>query len=369
VGFAADFASDEKAGLDQEFFDRFDLGFEAVSVLQSSVKNNHNYKRVPGYPTKHDRTKLQTIADFSLEARLWQGATAFFSYELVEGSGLNRQVGGLTGVNDNAKAYDNKFAEFWIEQSLFDERLVVTLGKLDVGAYFDANAVANDERGQFLSNQFVNSPTIDMPDYGYGVRIGYQALEWLSFNVGVLEDGHKWANIAKDHFSIAEIAFMPQFLEREGTYRFHVWHNSTDHEKLKNAAKNNESGSGFGLSFDQYLTDDTCVFARWGRQSDDIYEVDDSWSVGFSVVGNPWNRPNDVFAMAYGRGGLSDDYRDQLRDDDIRTADEGRMEAYYSFYINEYFTISPDIQVVHNLTGAQKANTVTIFGLRLHCKL
>ncbi len=366
---AADEPRDEAHELGDTFFERFRLGFKVVSVLQSSVKNNHNYKRVPGYPTRHDRTKLQTIADLTLEARLWEGATGFFSYEVVEGSGLDRQAGGLTGVNDNAKAYDNKFAEFWLEQSLLDGRLIVTLGKLDFGAYFDANAVANDERSQFLSNQFVNSLSIDSPDYGYGIRLGFLPLEWFSLGVGVFEDGHKWANIAKDRFSIAEIAFMPQFLGREGTYRFHVWHNSSDHEKLNNPSRNNESGSGFGLSFDQYLTDDACVFARWGTQSSDIYEVEDSWSVGFSVAGNPWNRPDDVFAMAYGRGGLSDDYRDQLRDDEIRTADEGRMEVYYSFYINEHFAISPDIQVVHNLTGASKANTVTIFGLRLHCKL
>ncbi len=222
VGFAAESASDEAAVSGQEFLERFEFGLEVVSVLQGSVKNNHNYKRVPGYPTQHDRTKLQTIADLTLEARLWGGAIALFSYEAVEGSGLDRQAGGLTGVNDNAKAYDNKFAEFWIEQSLFDERLVVTLGKLDPGAYFDSNAVANDERGQFLSNQFVNSPTIDIPDYGYGVRIGYLPFEWLSLGVGVFEDGHKYANIAKDRFSIAEVAFMPQFMGREGAYRFHV---------------------------------------------------------------------------------------------------------------------------------------------------
>ncbi len=366
---AAGGAAEDGVESGNNLFDRFDFGLEVVSVLQSSVNNNHNYKRVPGYPTRHDRTKLQTIADVSLEARLWEGASAFCSFEAVEGSGLDRQAGGLTGVNDNAKAYDTKFAEFWLEQSLFDERVVVTLGKLDMGAYFDSNAVANDERTQFLSNQFVNSLTLDAPDYGYGARIGFLPFEWLSFGVAVIEDGHKWANIVKDRFSIAEASFLPQFLGREGAYRVYGWHNSSDHEKLKDASRNNESGSGFGLSFDQYLTDDTCVFARWGRQSSDIYEVEDAWSAGFSVVGNPWNRPDDVFAMAYGRGGLTDDYRDQLRGDDIRTAAEGRMEVYYSFYINEHFTISPDIQVAHNLIGAQKANTVTVFGLRLHCKL
>lgn len=349
--------------------ERLEFSLELVSVLQGSVNNNHSYKRAPGYPTKHDRLKLQTIGDISVAARLWDGAVGFFSYELVEGSGLDRQAGGLTGVNDNAKVYDDKFAEFWIEQSLFGQRLVVTLGKLDPGAYFDSNAAANDERAQFLSNQFVNSPVIDMPDYGYGVRIGFLPFEWLSCNAAVLEDGHSWANIAKDRFSIAEAAFMPQFLGREGAYRFLAWHNSTDHEKLKNPSRDNEAGRGYGISFHQYLTDDACVFVRWGRQSSDIYEVEQAWSLGFSVTGGPWKRPRDVFGLAYGRGGLSDAYRVQLRGDAIRTADEGRMEAYYALYINEHFTLSPDVQVVHNLTGADRANTVAIFGLRLLCTL
>lgn len=351
------------------FSEQVGFGFEFVTVLQGSVNNNHSYKRVPGYPTKHDRLKLQSTADVSLKALLWKDATAFVRYEVVEDRGISRQAGGLTGANDNAKGYEDKLAEFWIEQSLFGESLVLTLGKLDPFASFDTNAAANDERGKFLSNQFVNSLTIDSPDYAYGARIGYQPLAWLVFNAGVFEDGHGYTNIAKDRLAIAEVGFMPQFFGLDGTYRSTIWHNSTDHEKLMNPARNSESGSGYGLNFDQYFSEGVCVFARWGVQSSGIYELRQAWSVGFSVAGRPWNRTSDTFAMAYGRGGLSDAYRDWQRGDGVSPADEGRMEAYYSFYINEHFAIGPDIQVVHNLTGASKANTVTIFGLRLQCML
>ena len=352
-----------------EFFDRFQPGMEFVGVAQGSLNNNHTYKRVPGFPTRHDRVKLQVLADVSLEVRLWEDAIAFMRAEAADGDGLSRQAGGLTGVNDNVKAYDTKLAELWIEQALFGERLVITLGKLDPFAYFDTNEVANDERAQFLSSQFVNSLAIDSPEYAYGVRIRYVPAAWLALGAGVFEDGRKFANIFKNRFSIAEIAFMPALYGLPGTYRFYGWHNSTDHEKLKNSARNNESGSGFGLSFDQYFTDEVCLFARWGTQSSDLYDVRQAWSLGFFVEGNAWARPDDVFGLAYGCGVLSGAYRDQLRADAIRTADEGRIEAYYLFRLNEHCAISPDIQVVHNLTGARRANTAAVFGLRLHVAL
>jgi carbohydrate-selective porin OprB len=360
-------AQEEKTG--HVLFDRFTFGLETVTVLQGSINNNHNWKRVPGYPTRHDSLKLQFLTDIMFEARLWQGASALARVEAADGTGLSRQAGGLTGVNDNVKDFDEKLAEFWIEQALFDERLVITLGRLDPFAYFDTNEVANNERGQFLSTQFVNSLAIDSPEYAYGARITVTPLEWISLSGGIFEDGKKFANISKDRLSIAEIAVMPGLFGRDGTYRIYAWRNSTDHEDLRNPADSNESGTGFGLSFDQYLSNDICVFVRWGRQSSDIYETKQAWSLGFQVAGSAWQRPDDVFGMAYGRAVLGGAFRDQLRAGDIRTADEGRIEAYYNFKLNKHISISPDIQVAHNLNGARKANTVTIFGLRLHVVL
>ncbi len=351
------------------FFDRFDVGLDAVAVMQGSTNNNRNDKRVPGYPTRHDSIKLQVLTDIMIEARLWPGATALLRVEAADGTGLSRQAGGLTGVNDNVKDFDEKVAEFWIEQAFFNERLLITLGRLDPFAYFDTNAVANDERGQFLSSQFVNSLAIDSPEYAYGARISIVPLTWLAVSAGVFEDGRKWANISNNRLCIAEIAVMPELFGQAGTYRVYAWHNSTDHAKLRNPLRRNESGTGFGLSVDQYFTDEVCVFARWGAQSSDIYELQQAWSLGFQVGGRAWQRPDDVFGLAYGRAVLSSAFRDGLRADTVRTADEGRIEAYYNFRLNEHISISPDIQVAHNLTGSRKATTVTIFGLRLYVSL
>jgi carbohydrate-selective porin OprB len=368
---AADSPENETSGSPSvnTFLERFAWGADIVTVIQGSINNSSNWKRMPGYPTRHDTIKLQMVSDIWLETQLWQGATAFARIEAADGSGLSRHTDGLTGTNDNVKDFDEKIAEVWIEQSLFDERLVITLGKLDPAAYFDTNEVANDERSQFLSSQFVNSLAFDSPEYAYGARVSVSPLKWLSLSGGVFEDGRKFANLSSKRFSIAELAVMPEMFGRPGTYRMHVWHNNTNHEKLRNPQKNKESGTGFGISFDQYLTEEVCVFARWGKQSSDIYEAQQVWSLGFQVAGSAWTRPDDVFGLAYGRAVLSNAYRDTLRGDNIRTADEGRFEVYYKFQLNEYISLSPDLQVAHNLTGARKANTVTIFGLRMHIAL
>jgi len=55
-------------------------------------------------------------------------------------------------------------AEFAWEVPLGEE-LVVTLGKLDPTAFFDADELANDECTQFLADMFVNTPALPWPDY------------------------------------------------------------------------------------------------------------------------------------------------------------------------------------------------------------
>ena len=85
---------DNEDGADR-FVDRFTFGLEMSSVFQGTLKNSHNWKRVPGYPVKNDDMKLQFASDVMLEARLWQGATAFIKVEAGKGRGLSGHAGGF----------------------------------------------------------------------------------------------------------------------------------------------------------------------------------------------------------------------------------------------------------------------------------
>lgn len=130
-------------------------------------------------------------------------------------------------------------------------------------------------------------------------------------------------------------------------------------------AINDKSGDGWGFSFDQQLTQDVTAFARWGLQSDDVYEVKRAWSLGFQLIGALWGRETDSLGLAFGRAETSGAYRDILRAEGFGTMPgESRLEAYYRCQLSEHLALSPDFQWVDGLKGSSRADRVTILGMR-----
>jgi high affinity Mn2+ porin len=232
---------------------------------------------------------------------------------------------------------------------------------------------------QFLSTGFVNQLAVAFPDdNGIGVRLTLSPIELLDISVGVAEADADWEDIFGDGFGILEVAVRPTIGELQGNYRLYAWVNSTDYhdvddwdrvtQALKPGRDPDETGSGFGVSFDQQVTPWLTLFARGAIQDDDIYELEASWSAGFALSGSIYGRDDDVIGVAYGEAIVNEDYR-ALDDsgafvdyDDFE--DEGHLELYYSFKVNDNLTLSPDIQVIWDAAGDDDADTVTIFGAR-----
>ena len=84
------------------------------------------------------------------------------------------------------------------------------------------------------------------------------------------------------------------------------------------------------------------------------------WTVGAQLSGGLWQRPNDVFGVAFGKTLLTDDYKKANAD----TADESYVESYYRWAATERFAISGDLQWVKNAGGNSRADDIYIFGLR-----
>jgi len=62
-------------------------------------------------------------------------------------------------------------AKAWLGGDYFNEHVKAVAGKIDLGDYFDANTVANDETQQFLSNAFVSNPTLENPGSAPGANV------------------------------------------------------------------------------------------------------------------------------------------------------------------------------------------------------
>jgi len=296
----------------------------------------------------------------------------------IEGRGfLHLENGQSQGVEDSLALYSNvnrdadddvnvRVTEVWYEQGIFKDKAAVTFGKLDPTAYFDNNEVANDETTQFLGRIFRNAPTIDFPDNTLGIRLAYLPKEWVELGYGIFNASGSWKKINDNLFNVGQVAFKTNFFERAGNYRFYGWNNAAYYTKWLDSEKTKESAYGFGLSFDQKLSDIITAFLRYGWQDPSVYNpeistiagglnysLEQSWSTGLQFEGKPWGRENDVLAFAVGQIFPSGDYKKAgaLLDPARRAKPEGHLEAYYRIFVNKYLSLSPDFQYIWNPFG------------------
>ena len=342
-------------------FEGLNIGAGATFVVQGTVDANATQKK------GEDATDGTYSCDLEIEKEFDEYGLAFMHLEAGGGAGLDGdELSLFSGVNRDAgdTSSNAQVTELWYEHYLLDNLLTLTFGKLDATCYLDNNAVANDETTQFLGHAFRNSTALEFPDdNGPGLRAAINPVEWLEINTGILDDDANWEDIADDNFIFGQFNIMPNFLGREGNYRFYAWHDNSYHTKLTDTSKTKEDNYGAGISFDQELTGILTCFTRFGWEDPDVSNIEYAWSVGAQIAGQPWGREDDVFALAVGQDIPSDDYGKAGNADD----NEGHFEAYYNFKVNEHLSISPDIQVIWNPNGVgtgARDDTVTVIGLR-----
>lgn len=302
---------------------------------------------------------------------------AFIHLEAGQNDGLNNELSLYSSANADALDDNNvTVSEIWYEQGLFNDKALITFGKLDSTVYFDTNAAANDETTQFMASIFRSSPVIEFPDYTLGVRAAAMPVDWMEFNYGVFDSDSDWDSIGNNLFNIGQVTFKTDIYGMPGNYRFLGWSNRTRHIEWLDPEEDKESSYGFGLSFDQKVHDAVTLFARYGWQDPKVYNPDitasgdlsysleHSWSAGLQVEGKPWRREKDVLGLAVGQAIPSDDYK---KSGELDAKNEGHFEAYYRIYLNDHLSVSPDLQYIWNPFGkdiADDTDGIFIYGLR-----
>jgi carbohydrate-selective porin OprB len=342
-----------------------DLGVGATMIIQGTNNVNDSTSDIQ---KKVSRTDATYSADITIGKEFQEvNGKAFLHLEAGKGAGLEDNLTLYSNVNrDAGDSSDNvQVTEFWYEQAFGKEKGAFTFGKLDPTAYFDNNEVANDETTQFLGRIFRNSPAIEFPDNTAGIRLAYLPFDWLELGAGLFDGNSDWEKIGDNLFDIGQVALKTNLFNRPGNYRFYGWRNNAYHTKWSDSAKDKESAYGFGLSFDQKVTDTTTLFTRYGWQNpkvynpeimatgDNLYSIEQSWSAGVQFEGKPWGRENDVAAFAIGQVFPSDDYKkagtSTVSNPSAKT--EGHIEAYYKIQLNEHLSITPDFQYIWNPFG------------------
>lgn len=296
---------------------------------------------------------------------------------------INLEAGGGAGVEDELKLFSNvnadadndenlRLTKAFYEHYLKSLPLTLAFGKIGASDYIDTNEYANDECVQFLGRMFKNSATIELADNGPGLGFTLKPADFVDIDLVLMDADSNWEDMFDNIFSAGQISLKPNLFNRDGNYRILAWVNDRAHTRWSDSSSTKDNGYGFGISFDQEISDNLGAFVRYGWQDpgqrlsglDDDFSLEHSWSTGLQFNGNIWGRDKDVFALAVGQAIPSSDYRNA---GNLNAKNEGHFEVYYSYVVNDRLTLSPDIQVIWNPYGKDATtgdDTIIAGGLR-----
>ena len=406
--------------------ERFSLHGQATVISQYKPSFRASYSGANSLVSAAE-TKRSLTATLFFGIRLWSGGGLFASPEISGGSGLSSSLG--IGASTNGEAYrvDSPAPSFELGRLYFTqivaltkhtayqcddinklggtvptEYLALTIGKICVSDFFDANRYSHDSRTQFMSWGLMSNGAWDFAanTKGYTPSV---VIEWvtphdaLRYGVSLLP---KVANGMEMNWHLRQssshsIEYTHNYSWRgkKGSIRlfsFINWAGMGNYEEsLKlnpsspDLAKTEKSGRtkyGFGVNAEQELNDFMGVFFRagWNDGHNETWaftEIDRTLSAGLSANGSKWHRKSDTVGLAYVVSALSGSHRDYLKaggrgfelgDGRLNYGLENLSELYYSFALKDHLFLSGAYQLIINPGYNRSRGPVSVFSLRVH---
>lgn len=399
-----------------------------TDILQYNPRFSAKYSG-PNSLNNANEVRETVSLDLLVGARLWRGAEAHVDGMLWQGFGLSRTLG-VEGF-PNGEAFrlgaadpNVTFARVFIRQTIGlggeqetveDDalhlagkedisRVTITVGKMSAKDIFDNNAYANDPRTQFMNWGLMANEGWDYPADSLGYETGLAAelnqpdwsLRYGFFQVPERQNGMAQDfNYLKAWSMVAEAERRYKIAGHPGAIRFLGFLTEANMVDLRAALSNPNLDTGieearayrqkygFGLNMEQEIVTNVGCFMRlgWndGKTEGWVFsDVNKTVSLGASLRGALWNRPNDTLGAAGVLNGLSRDQRDFFAagglgilggDGKINYALEQVAEVYYDIDIWKTVHMSLDYQFVKNPACNRDRGPVSFLGVRLHWEL
>lgn len=435
--FAADPPADGERPADQAASNDSKAVIETPAKEQSwnlHLQNTNIVQYHPNFSALYSGlNSLQNTADvretitFDITAgvHLWKGGEAFIDGFMYQGFGFNNTVGtagfpnGDSTVGTDAPAvalarlFIRQTFSFGGEQQCVNDdqthlggqvdgsRLVINAGKFGAKDFFDSNAYANDPRSQFMNQSLTANGAWDFAQDALGSTTGivvelYQPKWVLRYGFlqvardagGMTEDAH----YLKAWQMVAEIERGYTLLDRPGVIRLLGYASRADMGKYQDALNDPVDPKdivdtrrfrikyGVGLNVEQEICKDVGAFLRLGwndgrTESWSFTDVDRTASLGVSVKGSYWGRPDDTYGLAGVVNGISSVHRDfiaaggtglQIGDGRLSYGPESIFETYYDFKVWQTVHFALDYQFINNPAYNRDRGPVCVYGARLH---
>ena len=275
-------------------------------------------------------------ADLFFSAGLAQNTLFFADIVGLSGSPPDAEIPTLTLLNGYTARLvaqnELNLREAWLRTELFGQRLALTAGRLDLTNYFDANALANDESTQFLSDALVNNQMLGLASNGTGVAAEFDLKTGFRAKFGFQQSNTDATNLSDSMYTLSEVGYtFTPFALPEGAYR--VWFRTDNTSETIRQA--------FGVSLDQKLTAAVGLFGRYGTQEVDLGR-DHFYSGGVGFQSGFIFNPEDTWGVGYAQMELASGDREKL------------VEGYYNLHMTDRLRLS--FHLTHVLDEPQDDN-------------
>ena len=281
-------------------------------------------KRTTGDDSLVDnRAYALASADLFFTAGIAQNTVFFADIVALSGSTPDAEIQPLTLLNGYTARLSTQNAlnlrEVWLRTELFGQRLALTMGRLDLTNYFDANAFSNDESTQFLSDALVNNQMLGLTANGTGVAAEFDPKNGFRLKFGLQQSNNDATNLSDSLFTLSEVGYtFTPFALPEGNYRLWFRTDNTSPSTRK----------GIGISVDQKFSNAFGVFARYGTQDLEDDGRDHYWSAGVGFQNGFIFNPQDTWGVGYSEMDLESGDREKL------------VEGYYNLLLTERLRLS-----------------------------
>lgn len=406
---------------------QFNLHFQQTVITQYKPGFSAPYTGANSLLTGEETQTSLTTTLFG-GARLWKGMEAYFNTEMSGGAGLSKtlgiagfpngetfRVGGAEPKIYIARLYFTQNFEWGNDKEYINDDvnqlagwkskryLKVTVGKFGMADFFDGNEFSHDARSQFMNWSLMDNAAWDYPANTRGYVLGgvaelgqpTWALRFGFTMTTTTANGAVWdEKVSRANTQTLEYEKRYALGGQKGTLRLLAFRNNGKMGVYRDAINQNPAAPdvdatqaygrhkyGFGISADQYLTNDFGVFAKASYNDGKtetwaFTEIDRSLSLGAVLKGTLWKRKDDELGLAFIGNGISKDHQDYLAaggygfiigDGQLNYSPELIAEVYYK--VNAYqhkLWLSPDYQFIANPAYNKDRGPVNVFSLRAH---
>jgi len=324
-----------------------DAAKHSVTVGVDAAMATQFARRTRGSADPSNSAYALASADLFFTAGIAQNTLFFADIVGLSGAPPDSEIPTLTLVNGyTARLVQQNslnLREAWLRTEVWKNRLGIVAGRLDLTNYFDANAFANDESTQFLSDALVNNQMLGLAVNGVGAALDLDAKNGFKLKFGFQQSSPEPTSLGDSLFTLSEVGYtFTPFKLPEGNYRLWFRTDNSDPGVIR---------KGVGVSLDQKLSPAVGLFGRYGQQQtafgdDRFYSGGVSFAKGFIL------NPEDAWGVGYAQMDLASGDKEKL------------IEGYYNLLLTEKLRLSFHLSSVLDTPAGSERFSYIFPGIR-----